>query len=193
MSQQVQRKTGSIRRPRGRSIRIWHHRQPCARLGIRWRARGVCLAVGWSFALVFSGMTSSIAWAAARADADAKASHPVVYQVVTDEIRAKQADGSVKEVYRFDPGVYVVNQGDTVDLRIRGLKGHTHPVYLEHYNVQGVVQRNQVLSLQFHADKPGVFRLICTSHQDAAHEGPMEGYLVVVPKHAHGHSQVKTR
>ncbi|WDL95715.1 hypothetical protein [Alicyclobacillus sp. ALC3] len=105
----------------------------------------------------------------------------VTYQIVTNEIKARQADGSNVEVYRFDPGVFVVRQGDTVNLRIRGVKGHDHPVVLEGYNVRGVVHRNQTTTLSFRADKVGIYRLICTIHADAAHEGPMEGYLVVVP------------
>jgi plastocyanin len=105
----------------------------------------------------------------------------VTYQIVTNEIKAKQTDGSNVEVYRFDPGVYVVRQGDQVNLRIYGLNGHNHPVLLEGYNVQAVVHRNQTTTLSFRATKTGTYRLICTSHMDAAHEGPMEGYLVVMP------------
>ena len=108
----------------------------------------------------------------------------VTYQVVTNEIAAKQKDGSTIEVYRFDPAVYVATEGDDVNLLIRGLKGHDHPVVLEGYNVKGVVHRNQVTKLEVHAAKPGFYRLICTTHYDAAHEGPMEAYLVVVPSGA---------
>lgn len=105
----------------------------------------------------------------------------VTYQIVTNEIKAKQSDGTVVEVYRFDPGVFVVPQGTDVSLQIRGLKGHLHAVVLEGYDVRGVVRRNQTTTLHIHADKAGVYRLRCTTHADAAHEGPMEGYLVVLP------------
>lgn len=105
----------------------------------------------------------------------------VTYQIVTNEIKAQQADGSKVEVYRFDPSVYVVRQGDQVNLKIHGLKGHNHPVLLEGYNLHDVVRRNQTVTLSFRADKVGTYRLICTAHANAAHEGPMEGYLVVVP------------
>lgn len=126
---------------------------------------------------VFVGMGCS-GVAAAATD-----SHPTTktYQVVTNEIVGKSADGKETEVYRFDPAVFVANQGDDVTIKIHGLKGHTHPVVLEGYGVRGVVERNQTLTLHVHADKPGMFRLICTTHADRAHEGPMEGYLVVVP------------
>jgi plastocyanin len=108
----------------------------------------------------------------------------VTYQVVTNEIKANQKDGSSIEVYRFDPAVYVATEGDDVNLEIRGLKGHDHPVVLEGYNVKGVVHRNQVTKLEIHSAKPGFYRLICTVHADAAHEGPMEAYLVVIPSSA---------
>ncbi|MBX5437662.1 MAG: transcriptional regulator [Alicyclobacillaceae bacterium] len=108
--------------------------------------------------------------------------HTVRYQIVTNEIKAKQTQGPDVEVYRFDPGVFVVHEGDQVELAIRGLKGHDHPVVLEGYGVRGVIHRNQMTTLRFRATRPGVFRLICTAHADAAHEGPMEGYLIVLPK-----------
>lgn len=107
--------------------------------------------------------------------------NPVTYQVVTNEIAAKQGDGSSIEVYRFDPAVYVANQGDDVTLKFRGLKGHDHPIVLEGYNLQAVVRRNQTATLQFHAQKAGFFRLICTAHSDVAHNGPMEAYVVIIP------------
>lgn len=106
----------------------------------------------------------------------------VTYQVVTNEISAKQTSGPNVNVYRFDPSTFVATQGDDVVLQIRGLKGHNHPIVLEGYGVSGVVQRNQVTTLRVKANKAGVFRLICTSHADAAHEGPMEAYFIVLPK-----------
>lgn len=109
----------------------------------------------------------------------------VGYEIVTNEIAAKQTDGSKVEVYRFDPGVFVVTQGDDVTLRFRGIKGQDHPVVLEDYNLKTVIHRTQVTSLHFKATKPGMFRLVCTLHADAAHEGPMEGYLIVVPHPSH--------
>ncbi len=107
----------------------------------------------------------------------------VQYQIVTNEIAAKQKDGTKVEVYRFDPAVYVAQEGDDVVLTFRGVKGHDHPIVLEGYNLKNVIHRNQVTTLKFKADKPGFFKLICTAHPDASHEGPMEAYLVVTPNH----------
>jgi len=105
----------------------------------------------------------------------------VTYQIVTNEIEAKQEDGTSVEAYRFDPAIYPVQQGDEVVLQIRGLKGHDHPIEIEGYNIKDVVRRNAVTSIRFKASKPGVYRVICTAHADAKHNGPMEGYLVVIP------------
>jgi plastocyanin len=113
---------------------------------------------------------------------------PVTYNVVTDEVTAASAGGPSASVYRFAPAVYVVNQGDDVTLAIRGVKGHDHPVELEGYGLHAVVRRGQVTRLQFKADKAGIFRLICTAHADATHKGPMEGYLVVVPRYTKTHA-----
>lgn len=109
----------------------------------------------------------------------------VTYQIVTNEISAQQKDGAKTEVYRFDPAVYVVQQGDDVVLNILGLKGHDHPIVLQGYDIHDVIHRNQVTTLRFRANKAGFFQLICTSHADAQHEGPMEAYVVVLPKTAH--------
>lgn len=106
----------------------------------------------------------------------------VTYQIVTNEIQTKLPTGKTMEVYRFDPGVFVVEQGTNVELKLIGVKGHDHPVTLEGYNVSGTIKKNTATSLKFTADKPGVFRLICVAHADVEHQGPMEGYLVVVPK-----------
>jgi heme/copper-type cytochrome/quinol oxidase subunit 2 len=53
---------------------------------------------------------------------------------------------------------------------------------LEGYDLRGVIHRNQVTTIKFKADKPGFFKLICTAHADAGHNGPMEAYLVVTPR-----------
>lgn len=136
--------------------------------GMRFPWKMMCLG---ALAVTCAGLACP---ANARADT-------VAYQVVTNEIKAKQADGSKAEVYRFDPAVYVVQQNDDVVLNIRGLKGQDHPFVLQGYNIHGTIHKNQVTALRFKATKPGFFRLVCTSHADSEHEGPMEAYLVVVP------------
>jgi plastocyanin len=141
-------------------------------------------ATAWMIGAFAAIVASGVANAGESAFA-ATTTETVTYQVVTNEIEAKAADGTQREVYRFDPAVFVANQGDDVVLKIHGLKGHSHPVTLEGYGLHGVIERNQTLRLHVHADKAGMFRLICTTHADLAHEGPMEGYLIVVPRANH--------
>lgn len=128
-------------------------------------------------------LTVMVAWALAPffAPVQHASAETVTYQVVTNEITANQKNGDKTEVYRFDPAVYVVHQGDDVVLSIRGVKGHDHPISLEGYQIHDVVHRNEVTTVKFKADKAGFFRLICTAHADSSHEGPMEAYLVVTP------------
>ncbi len=83
----------------------------------------------------------------------------------------------VVETYRWDPGTIVVNQGDEVTLEIIGINGKEHPAALEGYNLTVNVKRGQVSRLTFKADKPGIFKLICSVHQPA-----MNADLVVLPR-----------
>jgi plastocyanin len=138
-------------------------------------------ATAWTMGIFAAIVVSGVANVGEAASA-AATTEIVTYQVVTNEIEAKAEDGTQREIYRFDPAVFVANQGDDVVLKIHGVKGHSHPVTLEGYGLHGVIERNQTLMLHVHADRPGMFRLICTTHADLAHEGPMEGYLIVVPR-----------
>jgi plastocyanin len=117
------------------------------------------------------------------------------YLVVTNEIKwvAKAGEagvldrgrGPVKEIerYTFDPGFLVVNQGDTVVLRIHGLKGSKHVVEVPAFKTASTqILRGEEKALTFLADRPGVFEIVCTLHDKPEEEGPMRGYLYVVGK-----------
>lgn len=130
---------------------------------------------------IIAGTCGVVVWSANPGATVTAHAQSVTYQIITNEVKAKQTNGSETEVYRFDPAVYVANEGDDVTLSIHGFKGHDHPVLLEGYNLRAMVHRNETTTLKFHATKPGFYRLVCTAHVDAAHEGPMEGYVVIVP------------
>jgi plastocyanin len=90
--------------------------------------------------------------------------------------------GPVSEIerYTFDPGVLVVNKGDTVALRIHTLKGSQHVVEIPDLGVPPTpVARGQEQVLTFVADKAGIFELRCTLHHNPQTEGPMVGYIYV--------------
>ncbi len=70
----------------------------------------------------------------------------------------------VVETYRFTPGTVVVNEGDSVTLEIIGINGREHPFNIEGYDVSGVVKRGEITRVNFVADKPGLFKLVCEIH-----------------------------
>lgn len=87
------------------------------------------------------------------------------------------ADGRWEvETYRWDPGTIVVNQGDIVTLEIIGINGKEHPFTIEGYDLSGVVMRGHLTRLTFTADKPGIFKISCATHQPS-----MQADLVVLP------------
>ena len=83
----------------------------------------------------------------------------------------------VVEVYAWKDSQIVVNQGDTVDLEIVGVNGERHPSYIEEYVDEFVVERGKLTSLNFVADKAGIFKIVCTVHQPT-----MTAELVVLPR-----------
>ena len=80
------------------------------------------------------------------------------------------------ETYRWLPGGITVVQGDKVTLEILGVNGAMHASKVEGYDIAFDVKRGQVTTVTFTADKAGVFRIICSTHQPA-----MTGTLVVLP------------
>jgi len=105
--------------------------------------------------------------------------NPRVIHMVTVEHKARLPDGRVIEVYRWDPGTIFVREGETVELRILGLNGDRHPFRIEGLDVRGEVVKGRETVVTFKADKEGIYRIICPTHSDPAHGGPMIGYLVV--------------
>jgi len=87
------------------------------------------------------------------------------------------ADGKwTVETYRWLPGEITVVQGDKVTLEILGINGASHPTTIEGYDISFEVKRGQLNSVTFTADKPGIFRIICSAHQPS-----MTGQFIVLP------------
>ncbi len=80
------------------------------------------------------------------------------------------------ETYRWLPGEVTVVEGDKVTLEILGVNGEAHPTTIEGYDISFEVKRGQLTTVTFTADKPGIFRILCQTHQPA-----MTGALVVLP------------
>lgn len=79
--------------------------------------------------------------------------------------------------YMFMPSQVFVNEGDDVTLEYVGINGAVHPGYIEGYDIHFAIKRGQVTLVQFKADKPGVFQILCPEHHPA-----MRGELIVLPR-----------
>jgi len=101
-------------------------------------------------------------------------------QLVTGEFKSAGPDGKEIEAYRWDPGTVVVKKGELIKLSIYGVNGASHPFIIEGLGVKGEVKKGKETVVSFRADKPGTYRIICLTHPDIAHNGPMVGYIVVV-------------
>lgn len=99
--------------------------------------------------------------------------------LVTGELQTKTNNGKVIEAYRWDPGSIFLEKEEKVNLIIYGVNGAEHPFYIEGTDIKGTVKKGEetVIPLQF--DKEGTYRLICLTHQDKNHSGPMIAYINV--------------
>jgi len=99
--------------------------------------------------------------------------------MVTAEVKSTMKNGKEIEAYRWDPGTIILQKGEKVKLYISGINGQDHPFYIEGTNIKGDVKKGEetVVPLQF--EQAGTYRLICESHEDRKHNGPMIADIVV--------------
>jgi nitrous-oxide reductase len=84
----------------------------------------------------------------------------------------------------FEPNKIEVNQGDHVTIYLTNIEQTTdelHGFGLVDYNINVVVDPGETKTIEFTADKPGVFAYYCTNFCSALHQ-EMQGYLLVKPK-----------
>jgi nitrous-oxide reductase len=84
----------------------------------------------------------------------------------------------------FTPNSVEVSQGDHVTIYLTNIEQTTdelHGFGLEEYNLQIVVDPGETKTIEFVANKPGVFAYYCTNFCSALHQ-EMQGYLLVKPK-----------
>lgn len=92
----------------------------------------------------------------------------------------KLVDGEKWEVsaYAFAPSTIVVNQGDRVKLTIFGVNGDKHLIFVERYSEDvKTLNRGRFLDINFVANTPGMFQIVCSNHEPA-----MRGWLYVLPR-----------
>ena len=81
------------------------------------------------------------------------------------------------ETYVWLPSEITVVEGDNVTLQVLAVNGAIHPTRIEGYDVTFEAKRGQLTTVTFTADKPGIFKIVCSAHQPT-----MTGTLIVLPK-----------
>lgn len=84
----------------------------------------------------------------------------------------------------FEPNKIEVNQGDLVTVHLTNIEQTTdelHGFGLSQYNVNVVVDPGETKTIEFTADRPGVYPYYCTNFCSALHQ-EMQGYLLVKPR-----------
>ncbi|MCP8615452.1 cupredoxin domain-containing protein [Salirhabdus salicampi] len=103
----------------------------------------------------------------------------LVIHMVTGEFKTETSSGEEIEAYRWDPGTIFVPKGEKVQLVIYGVNGNEHPFFIEGTEIKGNVKKGEETVLNLRFNKEGIYRLICTSHPDKDHNGPMIAYINV--------------
>jgi heme/copper-type cytochrome/quinol oxidase subunit 2 len=99
--------------------------------------------------------------------------------MVTGEFKTTTEDGKEIEAYRWDPGTIVVPQGKDINLSIYGVNGKEHPFIIEGTDIKGKVTKGKETVLTVRFEEEGIYRLICLTHKDISHNGPMIAYIIV--------------
>jgi nitrous-oxide reductase len=84
----------------------------------------------------------------------------------------------------YEPNKIEVNQGDHVTIYLTNIEQTTdelHGFGLVDYNINIVIDPGETKTIEFTADKPGVFAYYCTNFCSALHQ-EMQGYLLVKPR-----------
>jgi plastocyanin len=102
-----------------------------------------------------------------------------VINMVTGEFKSETEDGKEIEAYRWDPGTIYVPKGKNITLSIYGVNGKEHPFIIEGTDIKGTVKKGEETLIPLRFDEEGTYRLICLTHQDISHNGPMIAYIVV--------------
>lgn len=79
--------------------------------------------------------------------------------------------------YVWSPSQIIVSQGDDVTLEFVGINGAAHPTEISGLGKTFTLQRGHTMRIDFKADKPGVYPVICGAHQPS-----MRAEIVVLPR-----------
>jgi nitrous-oxide reductase len=110
-----------------------------------------------------------------------------IWDVSEVSITSNSPDVTVKMIAvrsSFEPNKIEVNQGDKVTIYLTNIEQTTdelHGFGLGEYNINVVVDPGETKTIEFIANKPGVFPYYCTNFCSALHQ-EMQGYLLVKPR-----------
>ncbi|HYL97593.1 MAG TPA: Sec-dependent nitrous-oxide reductase [Blastocatellia bacterium] len=110
-----------------------------------------------------------------------------IWDVKDVAVNHNGTDTTVKMIaYRssFEPNKIEVNQGDKVVIYLTNIEQTTDEIHgfgLESYNINITIDPGETKTIEFVANKPGVFAYYCTNFCSALHQ-EMQGYLLVKPK-----------
>ncbi|MCM3568872.1 cupredoxin domain-containing protein [Neobacillus mesonae] len=99
--------------------------------------------------------------------------------MITAEFKTTMKNGKQLEAYRWDPGTISIEKGEKVQLYISGINGEQHPFHIEGTDIKGVVKKGEETMIPLQFNKEGTYRLICETHSNREHNGPMIAYIVV--------------
>jgi nitrous-oxide reductase len=110
--------------------------------------------------------------------------------VWTPEQTRIERNGAEVKVYmlavrsHFTPEKIEVNQGDKVTIYVTNIEqtiDESHGLGIDGYNINLQIDPGETKTVEFTAEKPGVFAFYCTNFCSALHQ-EMQGYLLVKPK-----------
>lgn len=114
--------------------------------------------------------------------------HPqAIWDVKDSKVERSGNNVTVKMVAvrsSFEPSKLEVNAGDKVTIYVTNIEQTTdelHGFGLNEYNINVVVDPGETKTIEFVANKPGVFPFYCTNFCSALHQ-EMQGYLLVKPR-----------
>ncbi|OYD09462.1 cupredoxin domain-containing protein [Paludifilum halophilum] len=143
------------------------------------------LSIAFAFVLIATSALLPIPWFGGKTvieeveQVSSETQTEKTFHLVTTEYKTK-VDGKELEVYRWDPGSLVVNRGDKVKLKLHGVHGKQHDFTLQGYDRKGTVKKGKTTTINFVADKPGTYELVCHNHHTAEANGPMIAYITVL-------------
>ena len=79
--------------------------------------------------------------------------------------------------YKFDPSTITVKKGERVRLIITALD-HDHGIKIEAYGINQLLKKGDPATVEFTADKAGVFPFRCSKYCGFGH-GRMKGKIIV--------------